>query len=54
MIAGYESYLRFILVEFMKMPPVEHRVAMYVAVYIDMDRSYTDYKGINYLVNKYR
>ena len=49
--AGYERYLRLIWGDYMQLPPVEQRVAKHDAVYIDMDRSYTNYKGIHYLVN---
>ena len=52
--AGYERYLRLIWGDYMQLPPVEQRVAKHDAVYIDMDRSYTNYKGIHYLVNKHR
>ena len=52
--AGYERYLRLIWGDYMQLPPVEQRVAKHDAVYIDMDRSYTNYKGIHYLVNEHR
>ena len=52
--AGYERYLRLIWGDYMQLPPVEQRVAKHDAVYIDMDRSYTNYKGIHYLVNTHR
>ena len=52
--AGYERYLRLIWGDYMQLPPVEQRVAKHDAVYIDMDNSYTNYKGIHYLVNEHR
>ena len=48
---GYERYLHLIWGDYMKLPPVEQRIAKHDAVYIDMNNGYKKYKGIYYLVN---
>lgn len=48
--AGYERYLRLIWGDYMQLPPVEQRVPKHDAVFIDMEHSYLDYRGIHYLV----
>lgn len=46
--AGYKSYLHRIWGDYMKLPPVEQRVAKHDVVYMSLTESYTKYKGIYY------
>lgn len=50
--AGYERYLSLIWGNYMKLPPVEKRVAKHDAVIIDMESGYKKYKGKYYCVKK--
>ncbi len=46
--AGYHRYLSLIWGDYMKLPPLEQRVAKHDAVYIDLENPYTMYKEIYY------
>lgn len=46
--AGYHQYLTLIFGDYMQRPPESERVAKHELVFVDMDRPYTDYKGIYY------
>lgn len=50
---GYDEYLKLIFGDYMKLPPVDQRVAKHNAI-IDLDTPYIKYKGILYCkeVNK--
>ena len=47
-----DGYLRISFGDYMQLPPEEDRVARHNAVFIDLDNSYTKYKGIHYCVEK--
>lgn len=49
---GAEKYLTLIFGDYMKMPPVESRLAKHHTALIDTEKSFTDYKGKYYLVRK--
>lgn len=49
---GYDEYLRLIFGNYMNLPPEEKRVAKHNTVYIDIDNSYKNYKGLYYCTNK--
>lgn len=48
----WDQYLKISFGDYMQLPPVEERVARHSAVFIDLDNSYTKYKGIHYCVGK--
>ena len=50
--ADVDAYLRISFGDYMQLPPEEDRVARHSAVFIDLDNSYTKYKGIHYCVEK--
>ena len=50
--ANTDEYLRISFGDYMQLPPEEDRVARHSAVFIDLDNSYTKYKGIHYCVEK--
>ena len=50
--ANVDEYLRISFGDYMQLPPEEDRVARHSAVFIDLDNSYTEYKGIHYCVKK--
>ena len=50
--ANVDAYLRRSFGDYMQLPPEEDRVARHSAVFIDLDNSYTKYKGIHYCVEK--
>ena len=50
--ADVDEYLRISFGDYMQLPPEEDRVARHNAVFIDLDNSYTKYKGIHYCVEK--
>ena len=45
---GYDAYLKTAFGDYMTPPPVEKQVAHHDAVLIDLEKSYTHYKGENY------
>ena len=47
-----DQYLKISFGDYMQLPPEEDRVARHSAVFIDLDNSYTKYKGIHYCVKK--
>lgn len=47
---GYKKYLRRIWGDYMKLPPPEKRVAKHDIVFIDLYKSYKNYKGKYYCV----
>lgn len=49
---GYRKYLKRIWGDYMQLPPVEKRIAKHHVVFMDLDKSYTNYKGIYYCVNE--
>ncbi len=50
--AGYKRYLRLIWGDYMKLPPVEQRVAKHDVVYMSIDEPYINFKGIYYCKNE--
>ncbi len=58
--AGYEmpvpsdvdEFLKISFGDYMQLPPEEERVARHNAVFIDLENSYKNYKGIHYCVEK--
>ena len=50
--ADVDSYLRISFGDYMQLPPEEDQVARHNAVFIDLNNSYTKYKGIHYCVEK--
>lgn len=48
--AGYDKYLRKIFGNYMELPPVDQRVAKHNTVYINLEKSYKEFKGIYYCV----
>lgn len=49
---GFDNYLSTVFGEYMQLPPENQRVAHHETVFIDPEKSYTNYKGIYYLTNK--
>ena len=49
---GFDNYLSTVFAECMQLPPENQRVAHHETVFIDPEKSYTNYKGIYYLTNK--
>lgn len=45
---GYDEYLRIAFGDYMKMPPKEKQKAHHDTVFLDIDKSYKEYKGIYY------
>ncbi|MDO4542725.1 MAG: LicD family protein [Bacillota bacterium] len=45
---GYDTYLRLAFGNYMELPPVEKRTPHHDAVFMDLEHSYTQYKGIYY------
>ena len=50
--ADVDQYLKISFGDYMQLPPEEDRVARHNAVFIDLNNSYTKYKGIHYCVKK--
>lgn len=50
--ADADAYLRISYGDYMNLPPVEERVYRHNAVFIDLNHSYKQYKGIWYCVEK--
>ncbi len=48
---GAHEYLTRIFGDYMQLPPEEKRVAKHNIVFIDLQKPYTEYKGIYYCVN---
>ena len=46
---GYDAYLSMAFGDYMKLPPIEKRVAHHEYEFIDLDNGYLKYKGIEYL-----
>jgi len=47
-----QEYLTISFGDYMQLPPEQERVARHNAVFIDLNNSYTNYKGIHYCVKK--
>lgn len=47
---GYDAYLQMAFGDYMSLPPEEQRIPKHEAVYIDVENSYKNYKGIYYSV----
>lgn len=50
--AGYHEYLSIIFGDYMKRPPAPEQVAKHELLFVDMDHSYKDYRGIYYFPDK--
>lgn len=50
--AGYHEYLSLIFGDYMQRPPASEQVAKHELLFVDMDHSYTDYKGVYYFPEK--
>lgn len=49
---GYDAYLRIAFGDYMKLPPQEKQVASHDVIFMDLDRSYREYRGTKYLKNQ--
>lgn len=49
---GYDGYLKEAFGNYMEMPPIEQRVTTHEAILIDLENSYTKYKGTIYCVKE--
>lgn len=47
-----DEYLKISFGDYMQLPPEEDRVARHNSVFVDLDNSYTQYKGVYYCVEK--
>ena len=45
---GYDAYLKIAFGDYMQMPPVEKRVGHHEALFMDLSKTYKEYKGIYY------
>ena len=50
--AGYDAYLRTVFGDYMQLPPEEARVAHHDCIFLDLEKPYTEYKGIYYMTEK--
>lgn len=50
--SNVDEYLRISFGDYMQLPPEGDRVARHSAVFVDLENSYTKYKGIHYCVKK--
>ncbi len=50
--ANTDEYLKISFGDYRQLPPEEDRIARHDAVFIDLEHSYTQYKGIHYCVEK--
>jgi len=46
---GYDAYLKIAFGDYMQLPPKEKRVGHHDVVFMDLNKSYKNYKGIYYL-----
>ena len=49
---GYDAYLRQVFGDYMLLPPEEKRIPRHNTVKLDLENSYTKYRGIEYLAEK--
>ncbi len=47
-----DEYLKISFGDYMQLPPEEERIARHTTVFVDLNNSYTKYKGIHYCVKK--
>lgn len=52
LMAGYDSYLRSVFGDYMQLPPEDSRVPKTDAVYINLEKSYKEFKGKYYCVEE--
>ena len=45
---GYDTYLKMAFGDYMQLPGQDKRVPTHEVVWFDLDKSYTEYKGIYY------
>lgn len=49
---GYDGYLKMAFGDYMQLPPVEKRVCHHEYEFMDMEKSYVNYRGVCYLVDQ--
>lgn len=51
---GYDTYLKMAFGDYLKLPPIEKRVAHHEYELIDLDNGYRKYRGVKYFTKKQR
>ena len=49
---GYDTYLKMAFGDYMKLPPKEQQIPKHDAVYVDLENSFLNYKGVYYAVDR--